>query len=360
MIEDSQGFLYPKADESRCVDCGLCEMVCPCLKETEPSEVESVLAAKNPDDKVRLSSSSGGIFPMLAEKILSQTGVVFGVRFDENWETVHCQIDEPEQLALLTGSKYVQSRIEDNYEKAESLLKLGRKVLFSGTPCQIAGLKCYLRKDYDNLLTVEVVCHGVPSPSVWRDYLRYICPEAFSGEEKITAISFRDKTNGWKDYNVVVEAGGRRILREKGKDNLFIQGFLHNLYLRPCCYSCKFKSGQSGADLTLGDFWGIGLSRPELDDDKGVSLVVVNSEKGRLACESLAIDWVQVDYSVAAESNGALVRSPARPEEYTEFHKRFDGSNFKIIKELFPQRKADSFLMRLRHRIVLAVNSIKR
>lgn len=171
MREDEEGFFYPFINETLCLDCGLCEKVCPVLQQDEARRPLKVYAAKNPDDRVRMLSSFGGVFTMLAEQILDEGGVVFGARFDENWDVVHSYVDNKKDLEVFRGSKYVQSYIGDCFQKAECFLKEGRKVLFSGTPCQIAGLRLFLRERYDNLLTVDLVCHGVPSPKVWRTYL---------------------------------------------------------------------------------------------------------------------------------------------------------------------------------------------
>ena len=171
MREDEEGFLYPVVDSSHCIDCNLCKKVCPELYPKEMREPLHVYAAKHKNEQVRLASSSGGIFTLLAEKIIDEGGVVFGVRFNNNWDVVHDYTETMEGLAVFRGSKYVQSYMGDCYLKAKSFLEQGRKVMFTGTPCQIAGLKNFLRKDYDNLLTVDVVCHGVPSPKVWQVYL---------------------------------------------------------------------------------------------------------------------------------------------------------------------------------------------
>ena len=173
MYADNEGFLYPQVNSTICIDCGLCEKVCPVINQNKPNVPLSVYAAKNINEEVRIKSSSGGIFTLLAEQIISEGGVVFGARFNENWEVVHDYTETIDGLESFRGSKYVQSSISDNFKVAKQFLKEGRKVLFSGTPCQIAGLKKFLQKEYENLLTMEVVCHGVPSPMVWRDYIDY-------------------------------------------------------------------------------------------------------------------------------------------------------------------------------------------
>lgn len=174
MREDEEGFLYPQTDMSKCIDCGLCEKVCPVLNQGEKRKPLYVYAAKNKNPQIQLYSSSGGVFTHIAEQIIQNNGVVFGARFDENWAVKHDYTETLEGLAAMRGSKYVQSRIGSTYQQAKDFLEAGRLVLFSGTPCQIRGLKLFLAKEYENLLTVDLVCHGVPSPEIWRQYLHEI------------------------------------------------------------------------------------------------------------------------------------------------------------------------------------------
>lgn len=189
MQVDEEGFLYPVVDQSVCIDCGLCEKVCPVINLNEPRQPLQVLAAKNRNEEQRLRSSSGGIFILLAEHIIKQGGVVFGARFDKNWEVEHAYAETLEELEPLMRSKYVQSRIGNTYKEAEQFLKQGRQVLFVGTPCLIAGLKKFLRKEYENLLAVDFICHGVPSPGVWRRYLEEIKSERSEDAGKNTVLS---------------------------------------------------------------------------------------------------------------------------------------------------------------------------
>ena len=309
MQADSEGFLYPVVDKVACTDCGLCEKVCLVIHQDVSHEPISTYIAINRDEEVRLASSSGGIFTLLAEKVINEGGVVFGARFDKDWNVIHDWTDTIEGIAAFRGSKYVQSTMGETYREARDILTQGRKVLFSGTPCQIAGLKKYLRKEYDNLLTVDFICHGVPSPGVWRRYLGELreslraergvgknsVPSSIDELPVITGISFRDKSTGWKKYGFRVRYAASKaalntvsasaIKEEKEllqpyTENPFMRGFLADVYLRPSCYACPARLGKSCSDVTIADAWGMHNISKELDDDKGACYVLENTIKG--------------------------------------------------------------------------------
>ena len=221
--KDSEGFLYPEADASLCIECRLCEKVCPILQEPHSHIPKQCYAAINPNEDVRKNSSSGGIFTAIATTVLSEGGVVFGARFDTDWSVIHDHTETLEGLAAFQGSKYLQSRVGNTYQQAEKFLKEGRKVLFSGTPCQISGLHHFLRKEYSNLLTVDFICHGVPSPSVWQQYL--LETKKQHSIEQITNISFRNKSNGWKKYRFTIE-----WINHKKEKNIFSEFSYQNIY----------------------------------------------------------------------------------------------------------------------------------
>ena len=330
MREDEEGFLYPVVDSSHCIDCNLCKKVCPELYPKEMREPLHVYAAKHKNEQVRLASSSGGIFTLLAEKIIDEGGVVFGVRFNNNWDVVHDYTETMEGLAVFRGSKYVQSYMGDCYLKAKSFLEQGRKVMFTGTPCQIAGLKNFLRKDYDNLLTVDVVCHGVPSPKVWQVYLDEIARKGGKNsvlshpiveKTEINHIDFRSKSIGWKKYSFALTlskatADGEKntvLLSSIFTENPYMNAFLSNLSLRPSCYDCPAKAGKSGSDITIADFWGIEDVLPEFDDDKGISLVLSYSEKGGRWLAGLDCECIEVDYRSAQRMNPLISTSVSKP-----------------------------------------------
>jgi ferredoxin len=352
MQEDHEGFLYPKVDLEHCIGCGLCEKVCPVINQAEVRQPLRCYAAKNKNEEIRRQSSSGGIFTLLAENILNQKGVVFGVRFDENWEVIHDYIETKEKLALFRGSKYVQSRIGESYLQVKQFLEKGRWVLFSGTPCQIAGLKLFLRKEYDNLLTIDFICHGVPSPKVWRMYLDELIYDQYKKRKKtvlhpklerkdaILSINFRDKTNGWKKFNFALQysptIGGTQntvSLSESLHKNIFMRGFLDNLYLRPSCYACPSKSLKSGSDITIGDLWGIQNINSAFDDDKGISAIMINTKKGEICYNKSDSNSLNVLYVDIISSNNSIVKSVLCSRRRYEFMNSINKNIINLINK---------------------------
>ena len=364
LVEDKEGFLYPQVDKNVCVDCGLCEKVCPVINQFDERQPQVVYAAINSDSDVRQSSSSGGIFSALADAVLSQGGVVFGVCWNRDWRLIFDYAETKADLSRFRGSKYLQAHVGDAYVKAEQFLKSGIQVLFTGTPCQIAALKRYLKRDYDNLLAVDVICHGAPSPGVFRAYLSEEIVQVADRQQKnsvslsfkpyiaernvlntagwrIEDIQFRDKLLGWKKFSFTLclteasaEGDGNTVsLSYPLNENIFMQGFLHDFYLRPSCYSCPAKSGRSGSDITLGDFWGINELKPDIDDDRGVSAVTINSDKGALWFDELSLQRYVMSYDDLCRYNPAFVRSVASPPQRAKFFKRYGKKSFFSLVE---------------------------
>lgn len=279
MKADGADFTYPTIDNNSCIDCGMCQKICPVNQSTRQSgEIMTAYAAYALDDEIRMHSSSGGIFSVLGEYVLSNGGIVFGAAFDETHLVRQEAINSKEELDRLRGSKYLQSRTEDTFRAAEECLKAGRIVLYTGTACQIAGLKAFLGKDYPELFTVDVLCHGVPSPKLWQKYL--------SEQEKTHAsyvqqTFFRQKNFGWKRYAVeLLFSNSTAYLCEHRKDR-YMQMFLGNICLRDSCHNCAFKGNNVCSDLTIGDSWGIQEYMKEMDDDRGTSVVFIRSKKGK-------------------------------------------------------------------------------
>lgn len=285
MVPDQEGFVYPSVDEKLCIACGRCKSVCPVLHHAGGNVPKTVLAEKNKNEKIRATSSSGGVFYELAKKFIQNGGVVYGCGLDENMVARHVCAASVEELEKLKSSKYVQSDMGNTMSEIRKLLIAGEKVLFSGTPCQTAGLRNYLGKDYDNLLAVDVLCHGVPSPKLFADYLAYLSSRYGGG--KPVSVNFRNKQRGWKRlYMEVCFDNGKRHYVYSGYDRY--EGlFLNNMSLRPSCYECKYTKAERSGDLTLGDFWGIGKKYPQWDDDKGISVVLLNTEKGAAAYKEI-------------------------------------------------------------------------
>ena len=336
MKADKEGFVYPHVDLSQCIDCKLCENVCPILHRVSSITVPSVYAGINNDTNIRLQSSSGGIFTLIAEQVLQKNGVVFGACFDEQWNVVHCYVETREGLSRFRGSKYVQSHIGDSFLQAKRFLDEGREVLFSGTPCQIAGLKNFLRKSYQNLLTVDVVCHGVPSPKVWQKYLHEsVCKayhirrgSSFSLADKIKNISFRSKERGWKTYHVRIEYQNGKNNSIPAAKNTYIQVFLSDLSLRPSCYACSAKLHHVQSDITLADFWGVERLYPEINDDKGCGLILVHNDYAFSLLKSLDCQLQEQKLDEVIAFNPSIIRSVKEPINRNFFYMMLDKTSF--------------------------------
>lgn len=323
--QDNEGFLYPEVDTEKCIDCGLCEKVCSVLHPYESRKPLQTLAAINKDEKIRLESSSGGIFTLLAESVINQGGAVFGARYDEDWQVTLDYTETIVGLSAFRGSKYVQARTGDTYKQCEKFLKDGRNVLFSGTPCQIAGLKHFLNKEYDNLLTVDVVCHGTPSPKVWGLYLK----EVVSSVSNITNVSMRDKSRGWNQFSFVLNYNKENetiMLSVPFNKNDYMRAFLKDMILRPSCYSCASKEHKCGSDITIADFWGIQSVAPEMNDDKGTGLVLINTDKGRECFDKLDLRKRETTFEEGYRGNPAIVRSAKPWYSREEFFSKLDDA----------------------------------
>ncbi len=286
MEADREGFPYPEITGEVCISCGLCEKVCPVAGKTAYSGYMGCYTGYAKEDEIRDCSSSGGIFSLLATAILGFGGVLYGAAADEEQTVRHIRVDSVSGLCLLRGSKYLQSKTENTFSEAKRDLEAGRYVLYSGTACQIAGLKQFLMKDYDKLYTVDVLCHGVPSPAVWKKYLEWQMRKHGAGS--VRQMSFRNKKYGWKRYALqLLFDNGREYLEEHGED-IFLQMFLADICLRPSCHACRFKDLSRMSDLTIGDAWGVDSIDSEMDDDRGTSVILVHSFKGEKILKEVA------------------------------------------------------------------------
>lgn len=336
MRKDKEGFLYPFIDTKKCINCGLCEKSCPEILGVKANvSKKKTYAVINKDERIRLNSSSGGFFSLLATEILNNGGVVFGAAMSEDCKTVeHIKIESLDLLEKLRGSKYVQSYIGDTYRQAKQFLENGRKVLFVGTPCQISGLYKFLDKEYFELVTCDFICHGVPSPLVWEKYVKLI---EGKNSSKLKRVFFRNKKYGWKRFSLKFEFADGSVHSQILHKDLYLRGFRADLYLRPSCYNCTFKGLERNSDITLGDLWGAGKITPDLDDDKGISLVVVNSQKGSEIFKRVKqyAEIREVDLELAVKYNSAAVSSVKEPTlKRNNFFKEIEKVSFnKLMKK---------------------------
>lgn len=332
MQTDEEGFLYPRIDADICIECKLCEKVCPISNFDYCNENENctAYAVINKNESIRLASSSGGVFSLIAENVINQQGVVIGAAFDDNFLVKHIIVDDVDGLAKLRGSKYVQSDTSDTFSKTKQFLDEGRIVLYSGTPCQIAGLLSFLNKPYENLVTLDLICHGAPSPAVWQKYVKFRSSLANSNVKK---VSFRYKEHSLKSFSTAFVFDNCEHYICKFNHDPFMKVFLKDLCLRPSCYDCKFKSMHRKADITLADFWGIQNVLPEFDDDKGTSLVLINTKKGNQILkgieENIIIKEVNVDDAI--RYNSSAIQSVKQPKARKKFMATVNSSNFEKV-----------------------------
>jgi coenzyme F420-reducing hydrogenase beta subunit len=354
MIKDEEGFWYPKVDYDKCIKCDKCITVCPIINHETVKNDPVAYACINKNESVRLESSSGGLFIVIAEQIIENGGVVFGAGFNENFEVVHSYVENKEELERFRGSKYVQSKIGDTYKQASDILESRREVLFTGTPCQIGGLKAFLGKSYDNLFYVDIICHGVPSPEVWKKYIKYREEKAGSSTQR---IAFRCKDEGWKQYSVSFLFKNNTEYRQNFRQDLYMRAFLKNVCLRHSCYECKFKTLHRQSDITLADFWGIQNILPEMDDNKGTSLIFVNSTTGRVMLEQIKdkILCEEVDINEAVKYNSAAIKSVKYNPKRKHF---FNEINNEYFDRLVKKYCTDKLSVRVKRRAKSVISTI--
>lgn len=332
MQNNGEGFWYPEINKNQCIDCGKCENICPVTHKAEVYNAPVSYVAYNKSNQIRLDSSSGGVFSLLGEYIIDRGGVVFGACFDEkeNFSVIHDFAKTKEDMSKFRGSKYVQSKIGNTYKLVKKFLDDKKIVLFTGTPCQVGGLKAYLAKEYENLLTQDVICHGVPSPKVWQKYIEYREKYANSQTQR---ISFRRKDDGWKRYSVSFLFKNDTEYRQTFDKDLMMQTFLKNICLRESCHNCVYKTIHRQSDVTLADFWGIQNIMSHMDDDKGTSLILVNSDKGINLFEEIKDNLIyeSVDINTAINHNSAAIRSVIMHKNRSRFFNNIENEEFDIL-----------------------------
>ena len=325
--------MLPHIDQNRCIHCKRCETVCPAAKAPHEADTDTVWAMRNRDMEERRHSSSGGVFSPLARSVLRCGGVVYGAQQFSALDVRHARIDSLQELPVLRGSKYIQSNTEKCYRSVQNDLEVGKSVLFAGTPCQVAGLRAFLNKEYKCLLTVDLVCHGVISPLAVRAYLN---EEDFPSEN--TQINWRDKNGeeGWHGFSLTLAANQSARRRIFARTPLG-QVFINNLLLRSSCYTCRNKTDRSPADITLGDYWGIEKVHPELDDNMGTSVVVAHTQKGRSALKAIReeIEATPSTFEWAAKENWALYTHAQTNVDWSEAFALLKGEGLAAVWEKY-------------------------
>jgi coenzyme F420-reducing hydrogenase beta subunit len=367
MTEDKEGFLISQIDQKKCTDCGTCLRVCPILNNCRQPFQAHAYAAWSTDEALRMNSSSGGLFSVIAGKVLEMGGYVFGAAFNEDFSVSHRWCRNIEDLDLLRRSKYVQSNMGQAYKEAEAALKAGAHVLFTGTPCQIAGLKTYLRKEYDNLLTMDIACHGVPSPKVWEMYLKFMQSKYNSA---VRSISFRDKKYGWTNASISIDFESGEHYSEGLLNDPYYNGFGKSLFNRRSCFDCRFRHKQTAADITLADFWGIEkfgendepLSKA-ISDNKGISLVLINTEKGGKMLESISdrINLRKMDYEKSVSGNPRLITSAGMPKARDSFFRDLEkGDTFEKLAGRYMNAKGMKQKIKMLLKSILSPKMVER
>ncbi len=294
---DKEGFLYPDTDMTSCINCSSCERVCHALIKDKTELLNDCKEQVgyfgwHKDTEIRAKSSSGGAFTAIVETFLDDKDVVFGASYNDDFTYIHHIMADKHSYQKLRKSKYVFCDPEDSYIKVKKCLQEGQKVIFSGTPCQVAGLKAYLKKDYNNLMLIDLICHGTPSVKTYESHIKHI-----SKNSRIDNVDFRSKYFGWFCHCFKVDMEKGTYVKQLGED-FYLNRFLNNYSLRKCCYECQYSNGNHVSDITIADFWGIKDYKPELNDEKGISLVIFNNQKFLHLTQNLSVlmNFWQLDY----------------------------------------------------------------
>lgn len=333
LVEDNEGFKHPEIDQSKCINCGLCKRTCPVLNTEENSSLNRCYVAYNKNNEMKKTSSSGGIFDAIARKVLSDNGIVIGAAFNDNMELEHIALEKIDDLEKLKGSKYLQSNINNMFSYIKEKIN-DKKILFVGTPCQVAGLHAYLKKDYDNLICIDLFCHGVPSPKLFNKYIKELEDDNSS---KVVKYNFRDKKTGWDTYSNIASFENDNEISELQSNNSYMRLFLSDIALRESCYNCNFKIGNKYSDITLGDFWGVQKYYPEMYSKNGVSAIIINTEKGKLIFESISddLEYKECKLEEIEDGNPSLKSSGKYPKKRREFFENIDNLSIKRLEKKY-------------------------
>lgn len=362
MQPDQEGFYYPRVDTTKCVQCGLCDATCPIQHKSVREKIQYTVVAQSKNQKARMQSASGGAFYSLAETIIASGGVVYGAVFDEQFTVRHVRTDCMEGIAAMQGSKYVQSDMSEVYKTIKEDLLSKRNVLFSGTPCQVEGLKRFLRKEYPNLYTIDLVCHGVASPKVWN---KYRCAVEEKHQSKMKYYSFRSKDQGYhlSGTKIVFENGDSVYTNDKMPRNDFMHlAYYDKIASRPACHSCAFKTVERVSDLTLFDCWGLAEVAPEMEDDMGATTILVHTQKGdELLKESVPFLTVkQVDGEKLLQIDGinaiySMIPHPKRKE----FFENLNDYSIETLQDRYLTRKNPTKIYRVFKQLIIGMGLLQ-
>ena len=332
METDGEGFLHPQIDETNCINCGKCAKACPVLSFHAPvaDGFPVAYAAFHQEKEILHRSSSGGVFTALTEQVIKAGGTVYGAAFRTDFSVAHTRAATMEEIGMFRGSKYVQSDCGTVFPCVKQDLEAGKHVLFSGTPCQVAGLRQYLGKDYENLLLVDTTCHSVPSPKAW---MRYLAELESNLGSKICGVNFRDKRTGWEKYQMCIQLDDGRELLYPRSQNPYMEAFLRGLISRRSCAHCPFKDQNRASDITLSDFWGVQTAFPEAYQKEGTSLVLVQTEKGQAAFSAVCdqLNTKLTDATAALQGNPAYYVSSAPHTRRDECFGKMDQQSFSAL-----------------------------
>lgn len=333
MVVAKDGFLRPVIDKEKCVDCGLCIATCPVNKPAPKTEPIGTYMAWTGNESQRIASSSGGVFPAIATAILQQGGVVFGAAYDEHMNVRHSCIESIDELPLLQSSKYVQSDIHEAYRKTNAFLSQGRRVYFVGTPCQVAGLKNFLRKEYETLLTSDFVCHGCPSNDLFQKQIHAFEERYHS---RVKNFSFRSKKRFGQGYDCefLLDDNRRRFLNAELVP--YFYGFWKNITLRDCCYQCQYATTGRVSDITLGDFWTVKRYHKGTKTSKGISLIMANTQKGEEILSAIPeLVLIPESLDVAIKSQGHLHHSVKMPTSHQRFMNSYSELSWEELRKSY-------------------------
>lgn len=355
MKADNEGFLYPVIDKESCVNCGLCEKVCPILNYIEKNDnpLQSAVIVQHKDREICRQSTAGGAFTAIAKYTIDKGGIVFGVEMQPDYSIKHVAVETEKDLIKFRNSKYVQSTIGDTYIQAKQFLQSGRLACFSGTPCQIEGLRNYLKKDYENLILVDVVCRAVPSPGIWKKYI------AMENEWHglIKSVRFRDKTLGYQYSTMELKDVHGGVYRGGIESQPWLRMFFSGMIIRPSCTDCKFRNRYRNSDFTIWDCFHVHSIDKSFDEDAGTTRILLHTEKAKDIFAQIKGNFHYRELDADAAVNGVqeMLISPKAHEKRKEF---FSDAEKMPMPELLQKYYPETAKVKIKKNVRLLLNRV--